>query len=100
VEAVRIIAKTKLMHMARPWPEARQAVCDWHDLAEAARWPTPNSIRESDPTASILANRRVVFNVLGNRFRLVVKVDYIEQKLFIRFFGTHKQYDGINAEEL
>jgi mRNA interferase HigB len=97
---VRIIAKTRLMQLARPWPEARQSVCDWHDLAEAARWPTPNSILASDPTASILANRRVVFNVLGNRFRLVVKVDYVEQKLFIRFFGTHKQYDGINAEEI
>jgi mRNA interferase HigB len=88
------------MHMAAPWPEARQAVADWHDLALAAQWTTPNALRASDPTASILANRRVVFNVLGNRFRLVVKVDYREQKLFIRFFGTHTMYNTIKAEEI
>ena len=88
------------MQMAKPWPEARQAVCDWYDLADAARWTSPNEIRSSDPTASTLANRRVVFNILGNRFRLVVKVDYVEQKLFIRFFGTHDQYNKINAAEV
>jgi mRNA interferase HigB len=98
--SVRVIAKTKLMEMARPWPEARQAVADWHDLAVAAQWRTPNGVRSSDPTASILANRRIVFNILGNRFRLVVKVDYAENKLFVRFFGTHKMYDAIKAEEI
>jgi mRNA interferase HigB len=87
------------MQMAAPWPEARQAVADWHDVANAAHWTTPNQLRSSDPTASILANRRVVFNILGDRFRLVVKVDYEEQKLFIRFFGTHKMYNAIKAEE-
>ena len=97
---MRIIAKTRLMQMAKPWPEARGAICDWHDLAAAANWNSPNAIRASDPTASILANRRAVFNILGGRFRLVVKADYQEQKLFIRFFGTHAQYDKINAEEI
>jgi mRNA interferase HigB len=97
---MRIIAKTQLMQMAKPWPEARSAVSDWHDLAVAATWGSPNAIRASDPTASILANRRVVFDILGGRFRLVVKADYKEQKLFIRFFGTHAQYDKINAAEI
>ena len=97
---MRIIAKTRLMQMAKPWPEARTAVCDWHDLALAANWSSPNTIRATDPMASILANRRVVFHILGGRFRLVVKVDYKEQKLFIRFFGTHAQYNKINAAEI
>ena len=97
---MRVIAKTKLMQMAAPWPEARRAVADWHDLAVAAQWDSPAALRQSDPTASILANRRVVFNILGNRFRLVVKADYLEQKLFIRFFGTHAQYDSIKAEDI
>ena len=88
------------MQMAKPWPEARTAVCDWHDLALAANWSSPNTIRATDPMASILANRRVVFNILGGRFRLVVKVDYKEQKLFIRFFGTHAQYNKINTAEI
>jgi mRNA interferase HigB len=86
------------MDRAKPWPEARHAVCDWYDQATAAYWRTPNDQRATDPTASILSNRRVVFNILDNRFRLMVKVDYNEQKLFIRIFGTHKQYDAIKAE--
>lgn len=97
---MRIIAKTRLMQMARPWPEATRAICDWYDHTSAAQWSSPHAIRESDPTASILANRRVVFNILGNRFRLVVKIDYEEQKVFIRFFGTHQQYDSIQAQEI
>ena len=97
---MRIIAKTRLMQMAKPWPEAREAVGDWYDLAAAARWSSPNAIRASDPKASILANRRVVFDILGGRFRLVVKVDYQEQKLFIRFFSTHAHYQKINAAEI
>ena len=88
------------MKMAAPWPDARRAVADWHDLALIAHWASPNELRKSDPTASILANRRVVFNILGNRFQLVVKVDYAEQKLFVRFFGTHQQYDAIKAEDI
>jgi mRNA interferase HigB len=96
---MRVIAKTKLVQMAKQWPEARQAVADWHDLAVSAHWRSPGELRSSDPTASILANRRVVFDILGDRFRLVVKVDYAEQKIFIRFFGTHKMYDAIKAEE-
>jgi len=100
---MRIIAKTRLMNMAAPWPEARQArqaVAYWHDLATSAQWDNPNQLRTTDPTASILANKRVVFNILGNRFRLVVKVDYLEKKLFVRFFGTHTMYNAIKAEEV
>lgn len=63
-------------------------------------WVAINSARSSDPETSILANRRIVFIILGNRFSLVVKVDYAEQKLFVRFFGTHKMYDAIKAEEM
>ena len=88
------------MAMAAPWPEARQAVEDWHEATCAATWSSPNDIKAFDPKVSIVANRRVVFNILGNRFRLVVKVDFIDHKVFIRFFGTHKQYDHINASEV
>lgn len=68
---MRVITRTRLMVMAKPWPEARHAVCDWYDQASAAAWRTPNDLRATDPTAPILSNRRVVFNILGNRFRLM-----------------------------
>jgi mRNA interferase HigB len=72
---VRVIAHTRLVALADPWPEARQAVEDWYEAVTAAVWSSPADIKASDPTASILATRRVVFNILGNRFRLIVKVD-------------------------
>ena len=96
---VRVIAHTRLVALASPWPEARRAVEDWHEATTAALWSSPADVKASDPTASILANRRVVFNILGNRFRLIVKVDYSEHKLFVRFFGTHQEYDRIDAAQ-
>jgi len=55
-------------------------------------------IKEKFRTASILKNNRVVFNISGNKYRLIVSIDYGRQASFIRFIGTHKQYDEINAE--
>ena len=96
---MRVIAHTRLVALASPWPEARRAVEDWYEASTAAVWSSPAEIKAFDPSASIVANRRVVFNILGNRFRLIVKVDYIEHKLFIRFFGTHQEYDRITAAQ-
>ena len=100
VIGMQVIARTRLLQLAGHWPEADQAMRAWYTIAAAATWRSSGQVRTSDPSASILANRRVVFDILGNRFRLIVKVDYAEHKLFIRFFGTHKQYDTINAAEI
>lgn len=88
------------MELASPWPRAKRPIIEWYALATAAAWRSPHDVHKSDPTVSVLANRRLVFNILGNKFRLIVKVDYAEQKLFIRFFGTHERYNTITAEEI
>ena len=66
--------------------------------AKKANWTTPAEIKEQYRTASILKNRRVVFNIAGNKYRLIVAIAYQRGVIFVKFLGTHKQYDAIDAE--
>ena len=72
----------------------------WYHEAKRASWSSPANIKEKYGSASILKDKRVVFNICGNKYRLVVKINYVEQIVYIRFIGTHKDYDNINAEEI
>jgi mRNA interferase HigB len=70
----------------------------WRAIAQAATWRTPADIKLAHPKASILKRGRVVFNIKGNDFRLVTAVQYQAGVVMIRFFGTHDEYDEIDAE--
>ena len=72
----------------------------WHSEAIKANWKTPQDIKKQFRSASIIKNSRVVFNIAGNRYRLIVAVDYKRQAMFIKFIGTHKQYDEIDVEAI
>jgi mRNA interferase HigB len=72
----------------------------WYAEAERANWKSPGDIKLLYPSASILANNRVVFNVKGNTLRIVVKIHYNTSMVYIRFVGTHADYDKVNAEEV
>ena len=69
----------------------------WHEV-KRANWETPADIKSQYRSASILKNNRVVFNIGGNKYRLVVKINYPTKTVFVRFVGTHKEYDNIDAE--
>jgi mRNA interferase HigB len=77
---------------------ARKQYEAWLAIAEAARWTQPADVKRSHPKASILKNGRVVFNIKGNDFRLICAVDYRTGIVMIRFFGSHAEYDRIDAE--
>jgi mRNA interferase HigB len=98
---MRIIAKRTLVQF---WEsghgDAEQPLKAWHALAKAASWRHPKEIKAKFPSASFLANNRVVFNIGGNKVRLVVKVDYEFQAIYIRFIGTHADYDKIEASSI
>ena len=96
---MRIIASTRLRDMAAPWPHARPEVEAWLGSVRVVTWNNAADVRQTDPRASIVGNRRVVFDFCNNDLRLVVKIDYREHQVFIRWFGTHRDYDRINAEE-
>jgi mRNA interferase HigB len=72
----------------------------WWAEARRAEWKTPAEIKAQYRSASILKGGRVVFNICGNKYRLIVKFDYEKGIGFVRFVGTHKEYDEINAEEV
>jgi mRNA interferase HigB len=81
-------------------PDAEGPLRAWYTEAKRAGWSSPQDIKTAYRTASILPNDRVVFNVKGNTYRLVVAVKYEFQIVYIRFVGTHAVYDNIKAEEV
>ena len=99
---VRVIAKSTLV---RFWsqPEcndAKGALQSWHDEALKADWKTPQEIKEHYRSASICGNNRVVFNIAGNKYRLVVEMQYQAGIVWVKFIDTHAQYDKINVENV
>ena len=70
----------------------------WLAIAEAADWKTPEDAKQAHPKAGVLKGGRVVFNIKANDFRLIALVQYVDGALMIRFLGSHKEYDGIDAE--
>ena len=79
---------------------ARAQYDAWLAIANAAEWRTPEDVKRAHPKASILKSGRVIFNIKANDFRLVALIEYQEGVLVIRFFGTHAEYDKINAETI
>ena len=97
---MRVIAKRTLREFWERHPDARQPLLDWHEAVEQADWAAPNQVTARFASASILRNDRVVFNIKGNTYRLVVHIPYHRRRVYIRFVGTHAEYDTINAEEV
>ncbi len=98
---MRVIAKRTLREFWESAPQhadAQGPLEAWYTEARKAAWSSPPDIKAQFRHASILQNNRVVFNIGGNKYRLVVAVDYRRQVLFVRFIGPHRQYDAIDAE--
>jgi len=79
-------------------PDAKGALEAWHAEAKSAKWANPTDIKAQYASASILKGNRVVFNICGNKYRLIVKINYEHEVIRIHFVGTHKEYDSIDAE--
>jgi mRNA interferase HigB len=80
--------------------DAERPLRAWFREAKRAGWHSPNEIKKVYANASILAGNRIVFNIAGNKYRLVVKINYPYGVVYIRFIGTHKEYDGIDVETI
>jgi mRNA interferase HigB len=97
---VRIIARKTLIQAWTKHRDAEQPLRAWYHDAEAAQWASPADIRALYPTASIVGDERVVFNVRGNHYRLVVAINYPARIVYIKFFGTHAEYDKIDVKKV
>ena len=98
---MRIIAKRTLRQFwerDRRVSDAKKALEDWHTQVNLADWATPADVKAQYGDASILKGSRVVFNICGNKYRLIVKINYPYRVVYIRFVGTHAEYDQIDAE--
>ncbi len=90
--------KTLKEHWEKPGrADSEQALRAWNQEAKFFRWKNPNEIKSKYKSASIIGDNRVVFNICGNKYRLVVKVNYVTGWIYIRFVGTHEEYDQIDA---
>lgn len=94
---MRIISRRTLREFWEGYPDAEQPLRAWHANVKKADWQTPTDVKLDYRNASFVANNRVVFNIKGNHYRLVVAVNYSYSIIYIRFVGTHKEYDQIDA---
>jgi len=97
---MRIIAKKTLKEFWVMEPNARDPLEAWHAEAKHAEWSSPADVKAHYATASILKDGRVVFNIGGNKYRLVVWINYEFFTIYIRFVGTHEDYDDIDAQTI
>ena len=97
---MRIIAKKTLRDFWEIHPDSEQQLKSWYQETLKAAWEGPNQIKLEYPSASFLVDNRVVFNIKGNHYRLIVKINYDYQMIWIRFVGTHAEYDKINAKTI
>lgn len=97
---VRVISRRALREFWERHTDVEQALRAWYSEAKAAAWQGPADVKARYPSASIVSNNRVVFNIKGNQYRLVTAIKYDQGIVFIRFVGTHAEYDQIDAESV
>ena len=97
---MRVIAKSTLRDFWIVHSDCEQQLKSWYDEAEKSSWVSPVDIKKEYPSASILQDNRVVFNIKGNTYRLIVKINYKFGLVWIRFIGTHAEYGKISAETI
>lgn len=97
---MKIVAIGVLREFWTQYPAAEQALKAWVDETRNAAWTQPSDVKAHYGAATILKNRRVVFNIKGNDYRLIVAIAYKFQAVYIKFIGTHKQYDAIDADTI
>jgi len=97
---MRILSKSTLRDFWDAHADAKEPLSAWHQEAKAAEWKVPADIKARYSGASFVGENCVVFNIKGNTYRLVVKISYSYGIVFIRFIGTHAEYDRIDVKEV
>lgn len=97
---MRIISKKILRDFWMKHADSEQQLKAWYQSTGNEIWKSPKDIKKEYPSASFLMNNRVVFNIKGNKYRLIVRINYDYQMVWIRFVGTHAEYDKIDATKI
>ncbi len=97
---MRVIAKKILRDFWGKYSDSEEQLTTWYKEATKAEWESPQDIRNEYPKASILKSGRIVFDICGNKYRLIIQVNYLRKWTFIRFIGTHNDYNKIDADKI
>jgi mRNA interferase HigB len=97
---MRIIAKKILREFWEKHNDCEQQLKSWFNEVSNTNWANMNQLKKEYPSASILSDNRVVFNIKGNKYRLIVKINFDYKMMWIRFIGTHPEYDKIDATNI
>ncbi|MHB0774530.1 type II toxin-antitoxin system HigB family toxin [Halomonas sp. WWR20] len=96
---MRVISKSTLRAFwEQGYDDAKTPLTEWYNMMSKATWATPQELKAEIRTASILKSGRAVFNIGGNKYRVIVSIRYAQQIAWVRFVGTHAQYDRVDAE--
>ncbi len=97
---MRVISRKALREFWQKHADSEEQLKSWYRETEKATWKNINELKTDYPSASILKDNKIVFNIKGNNYRLIVKFNFDYQISWILFVGTHAEYDNINANEL
>ena len=97
---MRIISRRTLREFWNLNPDSENALKAWYQEAARADWASPHEVKAMYRSASVIGDGRIVFNIAGNKYRLIVRFNFPFGIGYIRFVGTHAQYDGIDAENI
>lgn len=97
---MRIVTFLRIIEFAEKHPDSDVALRDWFKKTQNGDWKNFSEVKETFNTADYVGNNRFVFNIRGNHYRLVAIIIFASQKVYIRFIGTHKDYDKIDASNI
>ena len=97
---MRVISKKIVRDFWEIHHDCEEQLKAWYNEAEKEDWSSPHDIKREYPSVSVLRDNRVVFNIKGNKYRLIVRINYGYRIVWIRFIGTHEEYNKINAETI
>ncbi len=97
---MRVIAVSTLREYWKEYPECEQSLRSWLQEIKKAKWESPQQLKIQYNNASVLSGKRIVFNINGNKYRLIVDIEFGLQIIFIVWFGSHEEYDKIDAKTI
>ena len=97
---MRIVSRRTLREFWENYPDAEEPLQSWYREVEKVNWDTPTDVKKKYGNASVIGNNRIVFNIKGITYRLVVRINYHARIVYVRFIGSHAEYDTIDVKEV
>lgn len=97
---MRIFSRGTLRDFWVKYPDSKEQLLAWYDIISKNEYKNPNEIKQLFGSADYVKNGKIIFNICGNKYRLIAKINYSKHLVFILFIGTHKEYDNLDIDQL